>query len=291
MRGGSHGRVSPRRLPRGRGLPGADAVGTPPSPPIVRQARVFVALRSVAFFPRTECGEGEEAGGGRAGIRREQRRAERERLRERVLSGALGCYPLSRAVFASEGRVLTDLNRNARLIDGDAAGIRPGDVVVSSMMEDAGFLAPLDEDEDEDDQARRVDDDLNGSDDDDDRNDTAGDAPRRPGRRRGRRSGRAPAPRYTHEPRVYFVLRGRVDVLAPGPGPAKDPTSDGEDEKNEMNEKETGRKKRREGRDAKVRHGVWHRAVGLGPGACFSAPLQAMHGAAVPGRRSSGRGR
>lgn len=221
----------------------------------------------------------------RAGIRREQRRAERERLRERVLSGALGCYPLSRAVLASEGRVLTDLNRNARLIDGDAAGIRPGDVVVSSMMEDAGFLAPLDEDEDEDDQARRVDDDLNGSDDDDDRNDTAGDAPRRPGRRRrGRRSGRAPAPRYTHEPRVYFVLRGRVDVLAPGPGPAKDPTSDGEDEKNEMNEKETGRKKRREGRrDANVRHGVWHRAVGLGPGACFSAPLQAMHGAECPG--------
>ena len=219
----------------------------------------------------------------RAGIRREQRRAERERLRERVLSGALGCYPLSRAVLASEGRVLTDLNRNARLIDGDAAGIRPGDVVVSSMMEDAGFLAPLDEDEDEDDQARRVDDDLNGSDDDDDLNDTAGDAPRRPGLRRGRRSGRAPAPRYTHEPRVYFVLRGRVDVLAPGPGPAKDPTSDGEDEKNEMNEKETGRKKRREGRDAKVRHGVWHRAVGLGPGACFSAPLQAMHGAECPG--------
>ena len=77
----------------------------------------------------------------RAGIRREQRRAERERLRERVLSGALGCYPLSRAVLASEGRVLTDLNRNARLIDGDAAGIRPGDVVVSSMMEDAGFLS------------------------------------------------------------------------------------------------------------------------------------------------------
>ena len=214
----------------------------------------------------------------RAEIRREQRRAERERLRERVLSGALGCYPLSRAVLASEGRVLTDLNRNARLIDGDAAGIRPGDIVVSSMMEDAGFLAPLDEDEDEDDEARRV-----GSD-DDHLDDTAGDAPRRPGRRRrGRRSGRAPAPRYTHEPRVYFVLRGRVDVLAPGPGPAKDP-SDGEDEKNEMNEKETGRKKRRQGgRDAKVRHGVWHRAVGLGPGACFSAPLQAMHGAECPG--------
>ena len=214
----------------------------------------------------------------RAEIRREQRRAERERLRERVLSGALGCYPLSRAVLASEGRVLTDLNRNARLIDGDAAGIRPGDIVVSSMMEDAGFLAPLDEDEDEDDEARRV-----GSD-DDHLDDTAGDAPTSRGRRRRRRrSGRAPAPRYTHEPRVYFVLRGRVDVLAPGPGPAKDP-SDGEDEKNEMNEKETGRKKRRQGgRDAKVRHGVWHRAVGLGPGACFSAPLQAMHGAECPG--------
>ena len=215
----------------------------------------------------------------RAEIRREQRRAERERLRERVLSGALGCYPLSRAVLASEGRVLTDLNRNARLIDGDAAGIRPGDIVVSSMMEDAGFLAPLDEDEDEDDEARRV-----GSD-DDHLDDTAGDAPTSRGRRRRRRrSGRAPAPRYTHEPRVYFVLRGRVDVLAPGPGPAKDP-SDGEDEKNEKNEKnekETGRKKRREGRDASRRR-EWHRAVGLGPGACFSAPLQAMHGAECPG--------
>ena len=168
-----------------------------------------------------------------------------------MLSGALGCYPLSRAVFASEGRVLTDLNRNARLIDGDAAGIRPGDVVVSSMMEDAGFLAPLDEDEDEDDQARRVDDDLNGSDDDDDRNDTAGDAPRRPGRRRGRRSGRAPAPRYTHEPRVYFVLRPRRRDRA-GTG-----TGEGPDERRrrreERDEREgDGRKKRRQGRETRT---------------------------------------
>ena len=88
---------------------------------------------------------------------------------------------------------------------------------------------------------------------------------------------------------MYFVLRGRVDVLAPGPGPAKDPTSDGEDEKNEKNEEEKNeeeKKRRRDGdggEDAKVRHGVWHRAVGLGPGACFSAPLQAMHGAECPG--------
>ena len=231
-----------------------------------------------------------------AGIRREQRRAERaERERRAVLSGALGCYPLSRAVLASEGRVLTDLNRNARLIDGDAASIRPGDVVVSSMMEDAGFLAPLDDDDDDDDdddEARRV-----GSDDDhlsDDLNTrTAGDAPSatrsRPTRRRGRRSGRAPAPRYTHEPRVYFVLRGRVDVLAPGPGPDKKDPSDGEDEllngSSETGVSETGRRssKRREGRDANVRRREWHRAVGLGPGACFSAPLQAMHGPQCPG--------
>ena len=80
-----------------------------------------------------------------AGIRRAERKEERARLRRAVLSGALGCYPLARAVLGSEGRILTDINRNAEQIDGDAMGIAPGDVVVSSMMDDAGYLAPLDD--------------------------------------------------------------------------------------------------------------------------------------------------
>ena len=56
------------------------------------------------------------------GIRRAERKEERARLRRAVLSGALGCYPLARAVLGSEGRILTDLNRNAEQIDGDAMG-------------------------------------------------------------------------------------------------------------------------------------------------------------------------
>ena len=43
-----------------------------------------------------------------AGIRRAERKEERARLRRAVLSGALGCYPLARAVLGSEGRILTD---------------------------------------------------------------------------------------------------------------------------------------------------------------------------------------
>ena len=226
-----------------------------------------------------------------AGIRREQRRAERaERERRAVLSGALGCYPLSRAVLASEGRVLTDLNRNARLIDGDAAGIRPGDVVVSSMMEDAGFLAPLDDDEDDDDdEARRV-----GSDDDQRRRRRSQHAhgwrrPRHPASDAPARAAIGTGARAALHARTPCVLRAarprRRARAGTGTGEGPERRRRREERRSETGVSETGRRssKRREGRDAKVRHGVWHRAVGLGPGACFSAPLQAMHGAECPG--------
>ena len=141
-------------------------------------------------------------------IRRAERKEERARLRRAVLSGALGCYPLARAVLGSEGRILTDINRNAEQIDGDAMGIAPGDVVVSSMMDDAGYLAPLDE---TDDNTRR---------DESDDDDAAPHAAARRSRLRNRRARRGTnSANYTHEPRMYLVTRGRVDILAPGPGP------------------------------------------------------------------------
>ena len=204
-----------------------------------------------------------------AGIRRAERKEERARLRRAVLSGALGCYPLARAVLGSEGRILTDLNRNAEQIDGDAMGIAPGDVVVSSMMDDAGYLAPLDE---TDDNTRR---------DESDDDDAAPRAAARRSRRRNRRAGRGTnSANYTHEPRMYLVTRGRVDILAPGPGPIES----NDDAMNEDANDDTGKKRKKKKKQKGTREGKeWHRAVGLGPGSCFSAPLQAIHGFDVPG--------
>ena len=204
-----------------------------------------------------------------AGIRRAERKEERARLRRAVLSGALGCYPLARAVLGSEGRILTDLNRNAEQIDGDAMGIAPGDVVVSSMMDDAGYLAPLDE---TDDNTRR---------DESDDDDAAPRAAARRSRRRNRRAGRGTnSANYTHEPRMYLVTRGRVDILAPGPGPIES----NDDAMNKDANDDTGKKRKKKKKQKGTREGKeWHRAVGLGPGSCFSAPLQAIHGFDVPG--------
>lgn len=209
-----------------------------------------------------------------AGIRRAERKEERARLRRAVLSGALGCYPLARAVLGSEGRILTDINRNAEQIDGDAMGIAPGDVVVSSMMDDAGYLAPLDDDTDYDTRRDESDDD-----------DAAPRAAARRSRRRNRRARRGSnSANYTHEPRMYLVTRGHVDILAPGPGPI-DPVNDDAMGNEDAND-DTGRKrkKKKKKKQKGTREGKeWHRAVGLGPGSCFSAPLQAIHGFDVPG--------
>lgn len=62
--------------------------------------------------------------------------------------------------------------------------------------------------------------------------------------------------RYTDEPQLYFVDRGSVDILAPGPNP--------EDEKNN---KFNNRKKKK-----------WHVVFSVMPGGCFSGPLGELLG-------------
>ena len=148
-------------------------------------------------------------------------------------------------------------------------GIATGDVVVSSMMDDAGYLAPLDE---TDDNTRR---------DESDDDDAAPHAAARRSRRRNRRARRGTnSANYTHEPRMYLVTRGRVDILAPGPGPIES----NDDAMNKDANDDTGKKREKKKKQKGTREGKeWHRAVGLGPGSCFSAPLQAIHGFDVPG--------
>ena len=284
--------------------PGADAVGTPPRPQSsAKRASSLLSVPWRFFRERSEArARRREEETSWAGIRREQRRAERACGNDAPSSGALGCYPLSRAVLASEGRVLTDLNRNARLIDGDAAGIRPGDVVVSSMMEDAGFLAPLDDDEDDDDdEARRVGDDDDHLDDDDLNTRTAGDAPERhavasdaPARAAIGTGARAAL--HARTPGVLRAARPRRRARA-GTGTGDKDPSDGEDEL--LNEKngdgrfgdgetffEETRGERRECQTQGVAPRRWTGSRRV--------LLRAAAGDArrrVPGRRSSGRGR